>query len=149
MDAFDQPAPALWRDRAVWFQDAIEAARGDTHGAVGDQAMALLVELETVFCAGAWVASVVLAGAIVEAQVREQGARRGGGGNRRFLDTATLFDEAGLGEEYDWLRRERNRLLHFAEEPYITVEMHWFRKDEFEENARRAVTLAVTAVFAG
>jgi|HigsolmetaAR203D_1030402.scaffolds.fasta_scaffold00118_32 hypothetical protein len=140
------PTDAVWRDRADWFEDTLAEARGGSAAEVGEHTAALLIELETVFCAGAWVATVILAAATVEAHLRERLAARGSDAPQ-YLNTLDLFLEAGLPEDYDWLRRHRNRLVHYAAEPYLTPDMHWFQAQQLEEEARRAVTLAAQAVY--
>ena len=67
--------------RTRWFADVMAGRgaerRNDPAVAVGDHTQALLVELETVFGAGAWVATVILAVAVIEAHLREQAIASG------------------------------------------------------------------------
>src|SRR3546814_19421349 len=142
----DPPAAAEWRARADGCEATMAAARGRSTAEVGEHAAALLTELETVFCAGAWVATVVLAAATVEAQRRDRRAALGDEAPQ-YLNALDLLLEAGLPEEYDWLRRHRNRLVHPAAEPYLTPDMHWFQADAMEADARRAVTLTAAALY--
>ena len=72
-------------ERAAWFADTLAAARGPGGAEIGDHAQALLVELETVFAAGAWLATVILAVAVVEAHLRERALAEG----RASIPTST------------------------------------------------------------
>lgn len=136
--------------RARWFADVMAGRgterRNDLGVAVGDHTQALLVELETVFGAGAWVATVILAVAVIEAHLREQ-AIASGRVVDAYLNAGTLFAEAGLDERFDVLRRVRNRALHVSDPPTLTVDMHWFEAERLEAEARFAIRLVATALY--
>lgn len=138
--------------RARWFADTMAGrgpgASGGRTATVGDHAQALLVELETVFGAGAWVATVVLAVAVIEAHLREQAMAQGRVVDP-YLNAGALFAEAGLDERFDTLRRARNRALHVSDPPTLTVEMHWFEAGRLEAEARDAVRLVAAALYGG
>lgn len=125
-------ADVMSEERLAWFRATVGSAE---MGQISDQAAALLAELETIFVAGAWVATVILAAAVIEAEIRAEG------GEGRYTNTGVLFREAGLGEDFDWLRQRRNALLHFTGTPALTVDMFWFQAAELEADARRAVGL--------
>jgi|GEM_PF-1385375 len=129
-DAADGRADAA--ERARWFARALHQAQAVD---LPDQVNALLTELETVFTAGADVATVILAAAIVEAQLRHET------GAGPLLPTGVMFAEAGLEEDFDWLRHRRNRLVHLSEPPALTPDMFWFEAEALADDARRAVTL--------
>jgi hypothetical protein len=134
--------------RARFFADTMEAAqRRGGAVPVGEHAQALLVELETVFAAGAWIATVVLATATIEAHLREIAHGRGLGDP--LLNTRDLFAEGRLDERFDELRRTRNRWLHVSDPPALTVDMHWFEAERFEATAREAVRLTAEALYGG
>ena len=138
--------------RTRWFADVM-AGRGtggrQTPGvAVGDHTQALLVELETVFGAGAWIATVILAVAVIEAHLREQ-AIASGQAVDPYLNAGRLFAEAGLDERFDTLRRARNRALHVSDPPTLRVDMHWFEAERLEAEARFAVRMVATALYGG
>ncbi|MGK9166430.1 hypothetical protein KXR53_09045 [Inquilinus limosus] len=138
--------------RARWFADVMAGrGAGGRPGlavAVGDHTQALLVELETVFGAGAWIATVILAVAVIEAHLREQ-AIASGRAVDPYLNAGTLFAEAGLDERFDALRRARNRALHVSDPPTLTVDMHWFEAERLEAEARFAVRLVAAALYGG
>ncbi|WP_299616844.1 hypothetical protein [Pelagibius sp.] len=132
MDQLERPSDLTWDDRRAWFED--QEARFSTAGvgAPSEQACALMIDLQAVFCAGAWAAAVILAYAIAEAQGSRRAARPEG------------VSEA----DWKWLRALRNRLVH--ENPSkaaFTVEDQWMRRDLWEERARRAVVIAFGALY--
>lgn len=134
MEHLDRPEEIDWDERRLWFEEREAAASAGGAGALSEQACALMVELQAVFSAGAWAATVILAAAIVDAQVREA---RGG-------------TERPSYEERRWLRRLRNALVHEdARGPALTLEDHWTRRGEWEANARRAVEAALAALYPG
>jgi hypothetical protein len=91
------PDAKEWDARNAWFWRAHDVNAGPTALDLGPRASELLAELEMVFCAGAWAASVIIAWTIVEADARV--AARSGVG---------LPD----APDVDWLRERRNRLVH-------------------------------------
>jgi hypothetical protein len=135
-------------ERSRFFADTMAAAQRRGRGAeVGEHAQALLVELETVFAAGAWIATVVLATATIEAHLRQIALGEGLGDP--LLNTRDLFAEQRLDERFDRLRRTRNRWLHVSDPPALTVDMHWFEAERFEAEAREAVRLTAEALYGG
>ena len=134
MDQLERPAELTWDERRAWFeeQEAGHAVSGAP--SPSEQACALMIDLQAVFCAGAWAASVILAYAIAEAQSSRRAAR-----------------PAGVGEgDWKWLRALRNRLVH--ENPgqaAFTVEDQWTRRELWEERARRGVVIAFAALYPG
>jgi hypothetical protein len=91
------PDAKEWEARSAWFWRAHDINAGPVPLDLGPRASELLAELETVFCAGAWATSVIVAWAIVEADARV--AARAGAGIQEAPDV-------------DWLRARRNRLVH-------------------------------------
>jgi hypothetical protein len=136
MEQLDPPDEAAWQARREWFED-----RQASHAAGGavspsEQACALMIDLQVVFCAAAWAAAVILAAAIVENQARESGRWR------------QAKEPGPTAKETAWLHRLRNRLLHEDKmRPVLTVEEQWFRRDEWEAHAKRAIDLAFAALY--
>jgi hypothetical protein len=124
MEHLERPPEELWDERRLWFeeQEAHHAKVGAR--APSEQACALMIDLQAVFCAGAW--------AVTEAQ---------GGSRRESLPGVPDRD-------YRWLRAMRNRLSHEnRNDPEITVEDQWLRRGLWEERARRAVAIAFAALY--
>ncbi|MDR4483195.1 MAG: hypothetical protein R3B95_08210 [Nitrospirales bacterium] len=60
------------------------------------------------------------------------------------------FDHlSGFRADLDWLRKRRNRLVHFKEtrDLAISVEDHFDNEDNHEEDAKRAITLVASVFF--
>jgi hypothetical protein len=88
------PLPATWQSRSDWFWRAHDINAGPAPLDLDAQATLLLDELEVVYCAGAWTAVVILAWTLVEAALRRAG------------------DDAKPTADVDWLRAQRNGLVH-------------------------------------
>lgn len=132
MDQLERPGELTWDERRAWFeeQEAMHAVAGAP--SPSEQACALMIDLQAVFCTGAWAAAVILAYAIAEAQSSRRGSR-----------------PDGVSEgDWKWLRALRNRLVH--ENPgqaAFTVEDQWMRRDLWQERARRGVAVAFAALY--
>jgi hypothetical protein len=98
----DPPDPSLWRTRAQRFWNVHDLNAGAAALELAARDEALLAELEIAFCAGAWIACIALAWALVE------------GVERRRI---AIGDEAAPFSDIDWLREQRNLCLHDAREP--------------------------------
>jgi len=137
MEQLERPEEAIWDARRIWF----EAREGDCAKAgapaPSEQACALMIDLQTTFCAGAFSAAIILAAAIVDAQATS-GAPRDA--DVPGLDRKTLR----------WLRGLRNRLVHEdPANPALTIEDHWMKRDVWDGRARRAVEAAFAALYPG
>lgn len=137
MEQLEYPDETAWQDRRDWFEET--QAGYAKHGSrrPSEQALALMVDLQAVFCIGAWAATIVLAAAVVECQARALGLRPPGawvpGVSRRDLT---------------WLHSFRNRLLHeHRGDPALTIEDQWLRRPEWEEEARRALRVVFQALY--
>ncbi|MFM7344584.1 MAG: hypothetical protein ACKO1J_04335 [Tagaea sp.] len=84
-------APAEWNARAEWFARAAASNAGPEAPSLTEREDRLLGELEAAFCAGAWVACVLLAYSLAEGAARK----------RHDIDP-----------EFELLRERRNGLAH-------------------------------------
>ena len=132
MEHLERPPEDVWDERRLWFEELQAAHARAGAKAPSEQACALMIDLQAVFCAGAWAAVAILACAVTEAQ---------GGSRRESL--------AGVADsDYRWLRALRNRLSHEnRNSPELTVEDQWLRRDLWEERARRAVAITFAALY--
>ncbi|WP_455372285.1 hypothetical protein [Limibacillus halophilus] len=131
MEQLEHPREEDWEERRLWFEGEQQRAASGGLSKVSEQAAALLIELQCVYCAGAWAASVLLAAAIVDAQSLYAG-----------------FPSDSLSEERNWLRGLRNGLLHeYRSAPALTIEDHWTKRDAWRRDAKRAVRLALANVY--
>jgi hypothetical protein len=126
------PDPEAWRRRAAWFWRAHDINARPVALPPRPRVDALVAELETVFCAGAWAATVILAWALCEI-VHREAAGRGGS------------DEAPAAD-YDWLRERRNRLIH-SSPGQEAVDLP--DEAELQAWAEGAVRVAFRALFEG
>ncbi len=132
MEQLERPTEELWEERRLWFEETQARFAEAGAKAPSEQACALMIDLQAVFCAGAWAAVAVLACAVTEAQ---------GGSKRESLPGVA-------DKDYRWLRALRNRLSHEnRNDPELTVEDQWLRRDLWEERARRAVAIACAALY--
>lgn len=143
-DWLEQPSAELWEARRSWFDQLSESIAGAGSYIVSEQACALIGEVQTAFCAGAWIAVLVLAMAVVDAQLRETELPGFTGNTKQLLDTARA------DPELQRLREKRNAIIHVEpENPAITVDQQWANRAELEQEAKQAVRLMFEAFYIG
>lgn len=142
MDHLDAPPEDLWNARREWFERQVVEHEGLGSYLLSDQACALMMEVESCYCAGAWMAVVVLAFTVIEAHLLESIAPDFEG------NSADLLRHLEFGEEYQQLRVRRNRIIHLRiDQPAITVDQQWGSRQELEAEAQTAIKLMLTAFF--
>ena len=140
----DYPSEELWKSRRCWFEELNESYAGKGAYFVSEQACALIGEVQTAFCAGAWIAVIVLAMAVVDAQFRETEIPDFTGNTRQLLIAAEA------NPELQRLRQRRNAITHLdPERPAITVDQQWSNHEELEREAREAIKLMLEAFYIG
>ena len=121
--------------RLDWIGELVDRESDGEGLDLSPQAEALFDELSRCFAAGAWLASLVLAQAALDAELH-QGA----------IDGLTQ-NEARFGPDYLWLRNRRNHLLHADDpRPAVTSADLVQEGQRLEQEARRAIGLMVKAV---
>jgi len=144
IDWLEQPSTELWEARRRWFDELGESLAGEGSYFVSEQACALIGEVQTAFCAGAWVAVLVLAMAVVDAQLRETEVPEFKGNTQQLLDVVQA------NPDLHRLRERRNAIIHIRpENPAITVDQQWANRAELEQEARQAVELMFEAFYIG
>ena len=144
MDHLQCPSPEEWNERADWIEEINDRYAGMGNYILSDQACAMMMDVQSAFCAGAWVAVVVLALTVVDAQLRET-ELPGFPGN-----TKTLIDAASANSRLHQLRLRRNALVHLdPENPAITVDQQWLERERLEAEAREAIELMFEAFYIG
>ena len=144
MEHLEYPERAIWESRRAWFEETLERHQGQGNYFVSEQACALVAEVQACFCTGAWVAVTMLSLSVVDAQLRETEVS-GFKGN-----TKDLIDETGASPALQDLRKRRNTLVHVdADQPALTVDDQWSKRDELEREAREAVELMFATFFIG
>jgi hypothetical protein len=134
MRTLSPPDPTLWQSRAQWFWQAHDINAGPRALDLDARAGVLLAELEALFCVGAWASVVIVAWALVEAEQRALAlamARRG--------------EEPRPEPEVDWLREQRNALVHVASD-HAPDDMP--DEEALEQMAQGAVRVAFKSLFA-
>ncbi len=132
MEHLEAPDESLWEIRRQWFETTQAELGQAGAGQLSEQACALMIELQVVFCAGAWAAAVIVAMAVVEAQERVTP------GGLSWLERS----------DFRWLLALRNSLVHETRgKPSLTVEDQWLKRDIWEGRARRAVGIALRALY--
>ena len=127
MRGLSPPPPATWTARNDWFWQAHDVNAGPQPLDLAPRETALLAELELLFCVGAWASVVIVAWALVEAAER-QAAR----------------DDATPPADVDWLRAQRNRLVH--QSPVDADDVA--DEQQLEEAAQGAVRIVFKTLFA-
>lgn len=144
MEHLEYPDRTDWESRRTWFEETLERHQGQGSYLVSEQACALIAEVQACFCVGAWVAVTMLVLSVVDAQLRETEIP-GFKGN-----TKDLLDEAGASPALQHLRKRRNTLVHVdPDQPALTVDDQWSKRDELEREAREAIELMFEAFFIG
>ena len=133
------PSASEWQSRKSFFTSEMGKALGDLGGVSTRHSRVLELELETVFCAGAWLATVVLACASAEVYVAGQDAKR----------EAKFLEPYGLREEWIWLTNRRNQIVHATDKSPVDVSGRNYQQPDLEQDARRAVTAALSILLLG
>lgn len=135
------PSAALWQHRTDWFSYAMGQAlgRGNLIGVSTNHARVLELELENVFCAGSWYATIVFACAAAEVYVAGQGGKR----------EAKFLDEFGLREEWIWLTNKRKHIIHPSQHSPSNPREMLYDQPELEHEAQRAVQFALNVLLLG
>lgn len=133
------PTSSEWQARKQFFTAKIGEALGDLGGVSTRHSRVLELELETVFCAGAWLATVVFACAAAEVYVAGQDSKR----------EAKFLDPHGLRDEWIWLTNRRNQIVHATDKSPTDVSGNVFHQSDLELDAKRAVTAALMILLLG
>jgi hypothetical protein len=142
MDHLACPNPEIWEKRKEWFESTLEEAQGEGSYLVSEQACALCAEVQSTYCAGAWVAVIILAVCVMDASLRETEVPGFTGNTKRLLETVCA------DEDHQQLRELRNAYVHIhPEHPAITVDMQWAERERLEKDAQRAIKLMFDMFF--
>jgi hypothetical protein len=144
VDQIEFPSEAEWSRRREWFETLFDIeTRGGAY-ILGEHAVGLLVDLQALFCVGAYISVIIVACTIVDAHLREAELPPNFSGGMK-----AAFSGSRYQSELDWLRQRRNRLIHFdsSHPPAVTVDDHWSNRTEHEDNARRAIQVVADTLF--
>ena len=142
MNWLEIPNREAWQRRQQWFDELGDSIQGKGSYFVSEQACALIGEVRTCFCAGAWIAVIVLVLAVVDAQLRETELPEFKG------STQKLLKDAQANPKLQRLRKRRNAIIHITtDNPAITVDQQWANQEKLEQEARRAIELMFEAFY--
>ena len=138
---FDCPEKEVWKIRRTWVYDELEKAEVGGHS-VTDHSIALCMDMQKAFCAGAWISVIVMSISVIDAHLRETEA------DNNSIGTAKLLQEFYEGDGIDWLRKLRNRYVHHnLEKPFLEMNS-WFNDQEnLEKDAHKAMKMTISALF--
>jgi hypothetical protein len=144
MDQIEFPLEKIWNARRDWFESEFDIEQRGGAYILGEHASALLIDLQAMFCVGAFVSTIIISCTIVDAHLREAELRDSFQGNIR-----DAFATSGFCNELEWLRSRRNRLVHFnaAGGPTITVDDHYLLRAAHENEARQAIQIVAAVLF--
>ena len=136
----EHPSEKMWEVRQRWFEQKAEPP--DEGGyLVSEQACGLVADLQCVFCAGAWIAVIILAAAVIDAHLHDA---EGCTGNAK-----SAIDQANADPQLHALRKRRNALIHSnSDSPAIAADQQWFERARLEDDARLAVDLVFRVFYA-
>ena len=71
MQHLEIPDPVVWKARKEWYEKHIFEYEEAGSYLVGEQASALLFDVQSCFCVGAWVSVILVSYSVIEAHLRE------------------------------------------------------------------------------
>ena len=98
MEHLYHSTPELWQARRNWFEAYIFDYEERGSYLVGEQACALISEVQSCFCSGAWAAVLIVAFAVIEANLQETS------GSSKRKRAVELLQENGFSARFDALR---------------------------------------------
>lgn len=143
MEHLDHPNPNTWEKRKMWFENELESKQHPmTSYLLSDQATALLVDLQSCYCSGSFIAVIILSVSIIDAQLRETEAMDD------KLGTAKLLDAYYTGKDINWLRKLRNQYVHLnVDNPALVIDDQYNNRKQMEVDAKRAIEMVIHAFF--
>lgn len=132
--------PQVERDR--WFSMTFTVVSPKRYGPISTHALLLEIDIRKAFVAGAWISTISLAFAAVEAQFRQ--VLKGDYDSRAQM----LF---GKDADLDWLRNLRNSIIHAGRPGLPSPVWVGYAGDllathaDLEASARRAITIMFRA----
>ncbi len=71
MDQIDYPARSVWEVRQRLFEDIVDIEPRGGSLVIREQASGLLIDLQAIYCAGAFISVIVMACTVLDAHLRE------------------------------------------------------------------------------
>jgi hypothetical protein len=143
MEQLEHPDFGIWDERKEWFENELENMQHPLASYfLSDQATALLVDLQSCYCSGSFLAVIILSVSIIDAQLRETEAVN------NKIGTAKLLDEYFTGKDINWMRKLRNNYVHVdIDNPALTIDDQYTNREQMESDARHAIQMVIHAFF--
>jgi hypothetical protein len=144
MDHLEHPTEVEWEQRREWFEGIFDINNQIGGYQFGEHATGLLVDLQAVYCAGAYISTLVVACAIADSHLRETEFPHNFPGGMKLA-----FSQSVYSENLDWLRLRRNELVHFSSHRAlaISVDDQWTKRASHEADAKRAIEIIASLLF--
>lgn len=144
MDQINHPSQNIWEQRQEWFEILFDDDKRPGSYMVGEQATGLLVDLQAIYCAGAFISCIIISCTIIDSHIRETETGPNFEGSIK-----EAFEFSDYCDELEWLRKTRNRLIHFKEtkDLPVSVDDQWFRREEHEKDAKKSIELVANVLF--
>ena len=141
MDIFDYTLPHIWQKRRDFIDKEIELADIGSYDTC-DHAVVLFMDMSRAYCAGAWISVIIMSVSVIDSHLRETEAMND------EIGTAKLLNDYYKGDDIDWLRKLRNRYVHYCiESPILESNDFFDKQEELEEYATTAIKMAIKALF--
>lgn len=130
-----------WQSRLDQFRRFEALHVGDHEWSTHEQTEPLIRELEHVFCAGAWIAVIVIAQAVIEMSLA--------GFNKNGMKKLELLDQYQLKEKAIWLSELRNAVVHrtATQKAAVTLDRQMNFRESLRHEAKKAVAFALQVAF--
>ncbi|XKH00301.1 hypothetical protein LG325_09315 [Marinobacter nauticus] len=131
------PSSELWQQRRKDYDYLWSIAIHPDGSSNCQHAGSLKLELERCYCAGAWVACIIIAEAICE--IHFSAEKKSNGINKNIFS-----EKLGILEDLKWLRDRRNALIHDKKQGMSLSNKDYRReRNSLENDAKRATLLAL------
>lgn len=141
VDVFKCPDEKIWLEREALIDNEIARLETGCY-LVSDHSTALFMDMRRAYCGGAWLSVVVMSISVIDSHLRETES----GDNK--IGTAKLLNEFVEGEDVNWLRQLRNRIVHLnLVNPEFTMNAWFDNQKELEEQATKAMLTCIRIFF--
>jgi len=136
----EYPTIDIWQKRQDWIEEECEKATIAGH-AMSDYALVLFQDMSRSYCAGAWLSVIIMSVSVIDSHLREDI-----GDNK--IGTAELLSIYYEGENIDWLRKLRNKYVHYdINNPVLDLDSYITEQDNLEQDATIAIKMVIKALF--
>jgi hypothetical protein len=139
-ELYKQTPLEIWQQRQNRINEELEKAEVAGH-AMSDYALVLFQDMELAYCAGAWISVIIMSISIIDAHLRE-------GIGEDKMGTAQLLSNYYESDNIDWLRKLRNKYVHYdINNPLLDLDSYFSKRQELEWDATTAIKMVIKALF--